>query len=136
MKTELYARKLNNELIFSDLNALNNFLSKVEDKDEIHLKITTVKDSKSLEQLRLLYRIYGIIADYTGDSVHRTHLYLKEKFLPPEIIEVRDLMIVECQTLSTISKKDMALYITKVIDWAQLELNLTVVAQEDWDLLK
>lgn len=136
MKLETYAKNIDGKLVFTYPNHLEEFLSKLPDGAEIQLKMSSVKDSKTIKQLRLLYRIYGVIADYMGETVHAVHVYLKNMFLPPEVIEVQGVTILECQTLSTIPKKDMVLYITNVINWSASYLNLMVVNQEDWEILK
>ena len=135
MKLDTFARKKGDSIEFIYKTQIKDFLEKLEEGEEINIKVSTVRDSKSIKQLRMLYRIYGLIADYMGEEVPKVHVYLKNMFLLPDVIEIRGETYLECQTLSTISKKDMVLYITNVIDWATRELNLKVVDSEDLDLL-
>lgn len=109
---------------------------KAKEGEDLEIVVRVTKNSKTFRQLRLVYRMYSLISDYTGYEVNEVHVLMKSKFLEPQIYEIGDEIITECATLADISKKELSVYINQVADWAAREFHLVVLTGEERQFLK
>ena len=100
-------------------------LTKFEDQKVI-VTIESVSSKRSLNQNSYLWGVvYPKIASHTGHSVNELHSIFKRTHLPPRIIMWRGREFKIVNSISRLSKGEMAEFITRIIAEAS-EMGITV----------
>jgi len=112
---------------FDDDSYLNHLATLEGEKVEVEVK--KFRNSRSLEQNRLYWRIVAIISEHTGYTKDETHALLGSKFLKDHVDiqegeEMKRYTVVKSS--SSLKTDEMAKYIEEAKQWAAQELQLFI----------
>ena len=112
-----------------------SFLSNLNIEKPWEITIEPYRKKRSLSQLRLMWLWIGEVAEHvrehTGMDSEDVHAFLKEKFLPPRIIEIAG-EAVEYRTTTKLTTAEMSEYMDRIYAWATTELGLLLPLPEEY----
>lgn len=101
----------------------------------VQVTIEPYRKKRSLSQLRLMWLWISEVAEHvrehTGMDSEDVHAFLKEKFLPPRIIEIAG-EAVEYRTTTKLTTAEMSEYMDRIYAWATQELGLLLPLPEEY----
>lgn len=132
----LYAKVVNKKLDIRNKQALNQWISLLDENDDIVIKFRRQKDMKSVRQLRLLYKCLRSISAHTGHDVEdiKIMMKLKKGLCFSHIIENKEITV--CKSISDFSIKELSEFIQFIDHWSTTTLNLPLLTSEDISFLK
>lgn len=112
-----------------------SFLNNLNIEKPWEITIEPYRKKRSLSQLRLMWLWISEVAEHvrehTGMDSEDVHAFLKEKFLPPRIIEIAG-EAVEYRTTTKLTTAEMSEYMDRIYAWATTELGLLLPLPEEY----
>lgn len=127
----LFAKKENGKLQLNNKEALNQWIKKLPDGEDIAIRFVAQKDFKSTRQLRLLYKEFREIAKFTGSSVEDVKLDMKYHFGLCYTHTIENKNITICKSISDLKKSEISELIESVDIWANQNLGLQLLTFDD-----
>ena len=92
--------------------------------------IAPYKRSRSLEQNALYWKVISAIAEDTGNSKDAVHEWVRQRFLPPELVEINGEVRETRRSTTKLKVDEMSDLIDRVIAWAQVDLGIRIPLEE------
>lgn len=124
------------KLILNNKQNLNNWLSTLNEDDDVVVKFYVSKQYKSNRQLRLLYSCFRTISAHIGHSVDEVKILMKTKAGVCFSHTIESENITVCKSLSDFSKKELSEFVQFVDLWSTEHLNLPLLSFDDKQFLK
>lgn len=88
------------------------------------------KDSRSLDQNRLMWKWHGIVGNEIGHIPPETHIIVMKEILAPKHFEYKGEMYAEYST-SKLNIKEMSVFLRDYYIWANAEHGINLPCPED-----
>lgn len=98
----------------SDLGKVYDYAEEELQSGELEITVEPYKPVRSILQNRLMWAYYEQIAKSTGCTKNQMHLYYRNEFLKPKLVEVMGKVFNELPSTTDLNTKEMAEYITNI----------------------
>lgn len=131
----LYAKKVNGKIQWSNRDAMDKWLSYVEEGEDLVVKFKRQKDYKTFRQVRLCYACFRSLSDLTGHSIEdiKVLMKIKQGLCFAHTIEGVDISV--CKSISEMTKAEISDFIMKMDIWSTELFNHPLLTNEDKSFL-
>lgn len=133
---QIYSKIKNGKLDFNNPVDYKQWLKTTEEGDDVLVTFELLKDSKTLQQLRLTYLLFREISSHTGYTVSEVKTLIKIEQGLCGVHTIQGKEVTFCKSLSEFNKKELSEFIIKMDRWANLTLDLKLLSFNDIEFLK
>lgn len=127
----LYCRKIDGKLEFSDKLAYKQWIRNIPEGEDIVVKFNISKSYKSVRQLRLVYLCFRVLSDNLGYTVEEIKglMKLEQGLSASSIIEGKEVHFIK--SLADMTKTELSQFIEKMDIWGFQTLGIKMLSNDD-----
>lgn len=124
------------KVTFENKHQLTSWLQSIPEGEDLVVNFQVVKESKTLQQLKLAYHCFRVISDHSGYTIAevKTLVKMSQGLCGYHNLEGRSISF--CSSLSDFTRKQLSEFIVKMDEWAAANMDLKLLMYDDIQFLK